>query len=166
MMASSPCSNNQRPRSVNDLRPSILENQGGMQRQWSTIVLLAGFLSKYAYNKIITMSQNEHQQSINNCCAGILDDITGMEHRYTIMNLAAAFMGKNASVNIASPFYNWARMVRQRFESYTTINCGVLFLNGGSRGQLLQSVLVFNITNMNAVSDWSDYLPSSGKVNI
>jgi len=44
-------------------------------------------------------------------------------------------------------------MVRQRFESYTTINCGVLFLNGGSRGQLLQSVLVFNITNMNAVSD-------------
>jgi len=52
------------------------------------------------------MSQNEHQQSINNCCAGILDDITGMEHRYTIMNLAAAFMGKNASVNIASPFYN------------------------------------------------------------
>jgi len=69
------------------------------------------------------------------------------------MNLSAALIGKNARVNIASASYNCAPTVRQDFERYTTINCSMLFLNGGFRGQLLQSVLVFIITNMHAMSD-------------
>jgi len=75
------CPKNERQQSVNDFRPSILENQGAMRPQRSTIVLLAAFLGKYAYDKIVTMSQNERQRSINDLCAGILDNLTGMEHR-------------------------------------------------------------------------------------
>jgi hypothetical protein len=69
------------------------------------------------------------------------------------MNLSAAFVGKNAIVDIASAFYNCAPTVRQGSERYTSINCSMLFLNGGFRGQSLQSVLAFNITNMHAMSD-------------
>jgi len=69
------------------------------------------------------------------------------------MNLSAAFIGKNASVDIASASYNCVRTVRQGSEHYKAINCSILFLNGGFRGQLLQSVLVFIITNMHAMSD-------------
>jgi hypothetical protein len=69
------------------------------------------------------------------------------------MNLSAAVIGKNASVDIASASYNCAPTVRQGSERYTAINCIMLFLNGGFRGQSLQSVLVFNITNMHAMSD-------------
>jgi hypothetical protein len=42
----------------------------------------------------------------------------------------------------------------------------MLFLHGGLRGQSLQSVIVFNITNMHAMSDWPDYFPCSSRVNI
>jgi hypothetical protein len=69
------------------------------------------------------------------------------------MNLSAAFIGKNASVDIASASYNCAPTERQSSERYTAINCSMLFLNGGFRGQSLQSVLVFNITNMHEISD-------------
>jgi hypothetical protein len=109
---------------------------------------------------------NERQRSVNDFCAGILDNITGLERRLTTMNLSAAFIGKNASVNIASASYNCTPIVRQGSERYTAINCSMLFLNGGLRGQSLQSVLVFNITNMHAMSDWSDYFPCSCRVNI
>jgi len=80
-MTSSLCPENERKRSVHDLRPSILENQGAMQLQWSKIVLPAAFLGKHAYDKIVTMSQNEGQRSVNNLCARTLDNITGMEPR-------------------------------------------------------------------------------------
>jgi len=70
-----------RQRSVNDLRPSILENQGAMRPQWSEIVLSAAVLGKNAYDKIVTISHNEHQRSVNDLCAGILDNLTGMESR-------------------------------------------------------------------------------------
>ena len=69
------------------------------------------------------------------------------------MNLSAAFTGKNASVDISSASYNCAPTVRQGSERYTAINCSMLFLNGGLRGQSLQSVLVFIIINMHAMSD-------------
>jgi hypothetical protein len=69
------------------------------------------------------------------------------------MNLWAAFIGKNASVDIASASYNCAPTVRQASERYTAINCSMQFLNGGFHCQSLQSVLVFNITNMQAMSD-------------
>ncbi len=82
------------------------------------------------------------------------------------MILSAAFIGKNARVSIASASYNCAPTVRQGSERYTTINCSMLFLNGGFRGQSLQSVLEFIITNMHAMSDWSDYYPCSCRVNI
>ena len=97
------------------------------------------------------MLQNEGQWSVNNCCAGILDNITGMERRYTTMNLLAALIGKNAIVDIASASYNCAPMVRQGSDHYTAINCSMLFLNGGLRGQSLQSVLVYKFTNMHAM---------------
>jgi len=71
----------ERQRSVNDLRPSILENHAAMRLQWSRIVLPATFLGKYASDKIVTMSQNVRQRSVNNCCTGILDNITGIERR-------------------------------------------------------------------------------------
>jgi len=75
------CPENERQRSVNDLRPSILENHSAMRPQWTTIVLSAAFLGKYANHNIVTMSQNERQRSVNDLCAGILDNLTGMELR-------------------------------------------------------------------------------------
>jgi len=156
----------ERQRSVNDLRPSILENQAAMRLQWSIIILPAAFPGKYAPDKIVTMSQNERQRSLNDCCAGIMDNITGIERRSTTMNLSAAFIGKNASVDIVSASYNCAPTVRQGSERYTAINCSMLFLNGGFRSLSLQSVLVFIITNMHAMSDWSDYYPCSCRVNM
>ena len=69
------------------------------------------------------------------------------------MNLSAAFIGKNASVDIVSASYNCAPTVRQGSEHYKAITCIMLFLNAGLRGQSLQSVLVFNVTNMHAMSD-------------
>jgi hypothetical protein len=68
------------------------------------------------------------------------------------MNLLAAFVGKNATDDIASASYNSAPTVRQGSERYTAINCILLILNGVLRGQSLQSVLVFNFTNMHAMS--------------
>jgi len=156
----------ERQRSVNDLRPSILENHVAMRLQWCIIVLPAAFLGKYAPDKIVTMSQNEPQRSVNDCCAGILDNITGIERRYTTLNLSAAIIGKNASVDIASASYNCAPTVPQGSERYTSMNCSMLFLNGGFRGQSLQSVLLFIITNMHAMCDWSDYYPCGCRVNI
>jgi len=69
------------------------------------------------------------------------------------MNLLTAFIGKNPSVDIASASYNCAPTVGQGSERYTAMNCSMLFLNGGLRSQSLQSVLVFIITNMHAMSD-------------
>jgi hypothetical protein len=155
----------ERQQSINDFRPSVLENQGAMRLQWSTIVLLAAFLGKYAYNTIVTISQNERQPSVNTLWAGILDNLTGMEHRYTTMNLSTACICKNASDDIASASYSWAPMVRHGSESYTTINFIMLFLNGVLRGQLLQFVLLFSLTNMHAMSYWFDYFPYSCRVN-
>jgi hypothetical protein len=42
----------------------------------------------------------------------------------------------------------------------------MVFLNWVLRGQSLRSVLVFNFTNMHAISSWSDYHPCSCRVNI
>jgi hypothetical protein len=80
-MTSLLCPENERQRSVNDFRPSILEIQWAMRPEWSIIVILASFLGKYAYDKSITMSQNERQQSVNDLCAAILDSLIGMERR-------------------------------------------------------------------------------------
>jgi len=75
------CPKNERQRSINDLRPSILEYRGAIQLQRSIIVLPAALLGEYASDKIVTMSQNDRQRSANNFCTGILDDIPGMERR-------------------------------------------------------------------------------------
>jgi len=163
---SSLCPKNERQRSVNYFRPSILENQRAMRPQRSTIILLATVLGKYAYEKIVTMSQNERQWSVNDLWAGILDSLTGIKRRYTTMILSTSFIGKNASDDIASASYNSAPMVRQGSERYTATNCIMPFPNGVLRGQSLQSVLLFNFTNMHAMSYWSDYCPSSCAVNI
>jgi len=77
------------------------------------------------------------------------------------MILSTAFIGKNASDDIASVSYNSVPTVRQGSERYTAINCIILFLNAVLRDQLLQSVLVFNLTNMPAMSYWSDDFPCS-----
>jgi len=160
------CPENERQRSVNDFRPSILENEGAMRPQWYIIVLLAAFLCKYAYNEIWTMSPNECQRSVNNLCAGFLDNLTGMECRLPTTNLSTAFIGKNASDDIASASYNSAPTVCQGSECYTKINCIRPFLNGVLWGQSLQSVHVFNFTSMHAMSYWSEYRPCSCRVNI
>jgi hypothetical protein len=82
------------------------------------------------------------------------------------MNLSAALVCNNSSVDIASASYNWAPTVRQGCKHYIVINCSILFLNGDLHGQSLQSVLLFNITNMDAMSDWPDYFPCSCRDNI
>jgi len=82
------------------------------------------------------------------------------------MYQSAAFVGKNATDDIASASYNRAPTLREGSEHYTVIDCIMLFLNGISRGQSLQSVLVFNFTNMPAMSYRSDYFPCSSRVNI
>jgi hypothetical protein len=160
------CPENERQRSVNDLRPSTLENQWAMRPQWSIIVTSAAFLGKYGNDEIVTMSQNECQRSVNDLGTGILDDLSGMERRLPTMNLSAAFVNKNATDDIASASYNWASTVRQGSECYTVIHCIMLFLNGVLPGQSMQSVLVLNFTNMHAMSSWSDYFPCSSRVNI
>jgi len=68
------------------------------------------------------------------------------------MILSTACIDKNACDDIASASYNSARTVRQGSERYTAINCIMPFPNGVLRGQSLQSVLVFNFTNMHAMS--------------
>jgi len=78
---SSLCPKNEHQRSVNNLRPSILENPGAMQLQWCIIVIPAACLGEYTYDQIVTMSQTERQRSVNNFGAGILDKVTGMERR-------------------------------------------------------------------------------------
>jgi len=82
------------------------------------------------------------------------------------MILSTAFIGKYASDDIASPSNMSAPTVRQGSERYTAIYCIMLFPNGVLRGQLVQSALVFNFTNMHAMSYWSDYFPCSCRVNI
>ena len=130
------------------------------------MVLSAAFLGKYAKDKIVTMSQNEPQRSVNDLCAGILDNLTGMKSRLTTMILSTACIAKNASDDIASASYNSAPTVHQGSKCYTAMNWIMPFPNGVLRGQSLQSVLVFNFTNMHAMSYWSDYFPCSCRVNI
>jgi len=50
-------------------------------------------------------------------------------------------------------------------ECFTAMNCIVLFLNWVLCGQSLQSVLVYNFTNMYAMSHRSDYFACSCRVN-
>jgi hypothetical protein len=68
-------------------------------------------------------------------------------------DVSVAIIGKNSTVKITSTSNNCAPTVRQGCECYTAINCSMLFLNAGLRGQSLQSVLEFNITNMHAMPD-------------
>jgi len=82
------------------------------------------------------------------------------------MIVSTAIIGENVSDDIASATFNSAPMVRQGSERYTAMNCILPFLNGVLRGQSLQSVLVFNFTNMHAMSYWSDYFSCSCRVNI
>jgi len=82
------------------------------------------------------------------------------------MNLSAACIDNNASVDIPSASNSCTRTVCHDCESYIAIHCSMLFLNEGLCGQSLQSVLVINITNMHAMSDWSEYYPCSCRVNI
>ena len=56
--------------------------------------------------------------------------------------------------------------MRQGSERYTAVNCIMPFLNGVWRSQWLQSVLVFNVTNMHAMPYRSDYFPCRCRVNI
>jgi len=79
---------------------------------------------------------------------------------------STGFIGRNASDDIASASYNSAPMVHQGSERYTAINWIMPFLKGVLGGQSLQSVLVFNFTNVHAMSYWSDYFPCSCRVNI
>jgi hypothetical protein len=50
--------NNEPQQSVNNLWPCVLENQKAMRLHWPITKLLAGFLGKVAYDKIVTMSHN------------------------------------------------------------------------------------------------------------
>jgi len=50
--------------------------------------------------------------------------------------------------------------------TYTAIKCIVLFLNCVLRGQSLQYVLVYNLTNMHAMSHRSDFFACSSRANI
>jgi len=141
-----------------------------MRLLWSIIELSAAFLGKNGYDKIITMSQNERQRSVTNCWSCILQNLTAMECRQPTMNSSAARIGKDGSDDDACASYNWAPAERKQFcgdfERCTAMNCIVLFLNGVLRGQSSQSHLVYNFTNMHAMSYWSDFFTCSSRVNI
>jgi len=141
-----------------------------MRLLWSIIELSAAFLGKNGYDKIITMSQNERQQSVTNCWSCILQNLTAMECRQPTMNSSAACIGKDGSDDNACASFNWAPTERKQFcggfECCTAMNCIVLFLNGVLRGQSSQSHLVYNFTNMHAMSYWSDCFTCSSRVNI
>jgi hypothetical protein len=98
------------------------------------------------------MPQNGPQQSVNNISTGIVDNLTGMEFRLTTTHLLAALIGKNRYVNMESTSNNSVPTLRQSSEHWLAINCVMLFLMGVLLGQLLQSVLEFNFTNMHEMS--------------
>jgi len=115
LTTSSLCPGNEHHQSVNNLRPSILENQRAMRLQWSILVLSATFVGNYTYDKIVTMFQNDRQRSVHHFWPCILDNVTGKECRCTTMNQLEACIGKNETDDIASAFYNWAPTVRELF---------------------------------------------------
>jgi len=78
------------------------------------------------------------------------------------MNLLAAFNGKMlVMISRPAPTIERPHSVNsfgECSERYTAMNCIVLFLNHVLHGQSSQSVLVYNFTNMHAMSYWSDFL--------
>jgi len=147
------------------MRPSTFQNQAAVRLQWSPIILFTASLGKYAYANMVTITHNVRQRSVIDFCVGTLDNLTAMEHRWTTISRSAAFNGTNESDDMASVSYSCTPTVHQGSQRHTTINCIMMLLNGILRGQSLQSALVFNFTNMNAISHWSDYFPSSCRVN-
>ena len=109
------CPQHERPRSVNDFWPCIMEEARIVRRHWLIIELSAAFLGKNASSKILTLSQNERQRSVNDFWSCMLDNLKAMERRWPTMNPLAAFNRKNGGDDIASATYNWAPTQRQQF---------------------------------------------------
>jgi len=118
----------------------------------------------------VNRASMEHQRRVNDFWSCILDSPRAMKRSWSTINQSAARIGNDASDVIASTSYNWAPRERQQFcgssASYTATNCMAVFLNWVLPGQSFQYVLVYNITNMHAMSHRSDLFACSSRVNI
>jgi hypothetical protein len=159
---SSLCSKNDRQWSINNFRPPNLDNHGTIQLHWSIIKLSATFWGKNAYNKIVTMSHNECQQSFNDFWGCILYNPTAINTDNPQWIYWQPLMAKMlVTISHQPPRIEHPKSVNsvcEGSERYTAINCIVLFLNRVLHSQSLQSVLVYNFTNMHEMSHRSDFL--------
>jgi len=141
-----------------------MANQRALGLNWSINAQSATVLSKYVSVLILTMSQKECQRSVNGASINF--------------DLASSIIQQQSNAdNPKSTYWDslWAKMLvtishlaptieRSRrvnndsggVARYTPMNCIVLFLNPVLHSQSLQSVLVYNITNMHAMSYRSD----------
>jgi len=168
------CPKIKRHQRVNDFSSSILENNWAVWQLLSIIVQSAAYLGKNASDIIVAMFQNKRQRSVNGVS--------------TIFHLASSIL--YGQWNTA----NWQSTYRQPLSSklqltilhlpptierprsvnnfgggsasYTAMKYITLFLNGIACSQSLQSVLLYNVTNMYAMSHRSDFFTCSSRFNI
>jgi len=152
--------NNEHQSSFNHFRPCILDNQGAIRIRWSTIKLAAALLVKNAYDKIITMSQNQCQQSVNGAST-MFDRAFGIfqwqwnADKPLWTNQQPLMAKMLVTISHLRPTIEYPQTVNSfcaGSEWYTAMNCVVMFLSRVLRSQSLQSVLVYNFTNMHAMS--------------
>jgi len=113
LMTWSLCHKNDRQRSVNDFRHSILEYHGAIRLLWCIIELSAAFLCNNAYDMIVTLSQNDCQRSLDMIWSCIFDNPTAIKCRLPTTNPSAARIRETASDDIMSTCYQWAPADRQ-----------------------------------------------------
>jgi len=93
-----------------------------------------------------------------------------MERNLPTINLSAAIIFKNATEKLRpSPTIGRPQSVKNFVDGlaiYTAMKCITLFQNGILCGQSSQSVLVYNFSNMHAMSQRSDVFGCSYRANI
>jgi len=164
------CPNNQCQRSVNNSRSCNWENQGAIELHWSIIELSAAILGQNAYDRIVIMSQNHRQGSVNDFWSCIFDNLTAMECRqpqWTDRLLSLAKM--LVMISRPPPAIKHPHSINSfcgYSVCYIAMNCIVVFLNRVIRCQSFQSVFVYNLTNMHAMSYRSEFFACSCTGNI
>jgi len=170
LATSSPSPENECQRSVNDFRPCILACQGALRLLWSIIELSTTSLGTDAS----TTSLQCHKMSINR--ASTIFDLASwiIQWQWNVGNpqwthrqpLWAKLL---VAISRPPPIIELPQSVNSFLwgsERYTTMNCIGLLLNQVLRSQSLQSNLVYNFTNMHAMSYRSDCVTCSSRVNI
>jgi len=160
--------------SVNSFRPCIFGNHGVVWPHWTIIIQLAVFLGKKSCNNIVIISENQHPRSVNGAST-IFEPASWIlygcwnaanpqsTHRQPVTaKLPVTMLCLPPTIECPQSVNNFCG----GSASCTAIKCIVLFLNCVLHGQALQYVLVYNITNMHAMSHRSDCFACSSRVNI